>query len=97
MRQPGNRPVLGLLSIAIVLWPLAAYADWRDDLASEIRVAYRCEVKELVKVVERDAGGVRIVAATVHCVDGRRFTAGKIADQPFIFEPCDAPGTRACP
>ncbi len=93
-----RRRRLGLLLLAgACLSPVAAYAGWQEDLASEIRAAYRCEVTQLTKVIEREASGLRIVAATAHCRDGRKFTAGKVGDQPFIFEQCDAPGKRTCP
>jgi hypothetical protein len=97
MKIARDLPVL-LLSAAAVAWPiLNAYAGWKEDLAAAINAEHGCAVRELTKVIEREAKGVSFAVATVHCVDGRKFTAGKVENQPFIFEQCDAPGKRACP
>ena len=98
MLEATKRLAIGVLAGSFALWPsAAAHAGWQEDLASEIRLAYGCQVKELSKVVESQVQGIRVIASTVQCVDGRKFTAGKVADQPFIFEQCDAQGKRACP
>ena len=97
MKISRELPIL-LLSAAAVAWPiLKAYAGWKEDLAAAINAEHGCAVRELTKVIEREAKGMRLAVATVHCADGRKFTAGKVNDGPFIFEQCDAPGARACP
>ena len=87
-----------VFAAAGVLLPvLLAYAGWKEDLAAEIRTAHGCQVKELAKSVEREAKGLWFVVTTVHCTDGRTFTAGRIENQPFIFDQCGAPGKSPCP
>lgn len=75
----------------------SAYAGWKEDLVAAIRAAHGCEVRELIKPVEREVKGLWFAAAVAQCKDGRKFTGWKIEDKPFVFARCDAPGADPCP
>lgn len=97
-RRPMPAIALIVVTGALAMSVPAAWADWRDDLRREILNAHRCNVQSLSNVVERSGRGFNLIAAVVNCRDGRRFTAGRVDfGKLFIFERCDAPGTRTCP
>ena len=96
-RRPMSAVALIVVIGALVISVPSAWAGWRDDLQKEIRAAQRCDVQRLSNVVERSKP-VPVIAAVVDCKDGRRFAVARVGiGSPFIFDRCDAPGTRTCP
>lgn len=75
---------------------LPAQADWREDLAAQMRWDHDCQVTIYTGTIERNVNGNLVVITKVHCDDGRVFDAiqrDELAD--FEVDEC-TPVEQAC-
>lgn len=90
-----------LAAAIVVLTGAAAFAvpaqaDWRNDLAAQMRWDHDCTVSFYSGVIERNMGGNLVVIAKVHCEDGRVFDATQRNElEDFEVSEC-TPEEQAC-
>lgn len=62
-------------ALAASTFAVPALADWRDDLAAQMRWDHGCAVTFYSGVIERTIEANLVVVTKVHCEDGRVFDA----------------------
>jgi hypothetical protein len=66
-------PAFALTVVAVGALAAPAAADWREDLAAQLRWDHDCVLNLLSQVLEREIDGQLVVIAKAHCEDGRVF------------------------
>lgn len=96
MRMAG-RPLRRLaVAAAVAAVASPALADWKDDLAAQLRWDHECVVQYYSGVIERLIDGQLVVIAKAHCEDGRSFDAVQRDElEDFEINEC-TPVEQAC-
>jgi len=85
-----------LPAVVVIVLAQPALADWRDDLAAQLRWDENCAVAFYSGVIERMVDGHLVVVAKAHCEDGRVFDAIQRDEfQDFELNEC-TPKEQAC-
>jgi hypothetical protein len=80
----------------VVVTPHTADADWKEDLAAQLRWDHECVVDFYSGVIERMIDGQTLIIAKAHCDDGRLFDATQ-RDEFEDFEVTECtPTEQAC-
>lgn len=96
LRVPGRAAARLLLAAGLLLPAASARADWKEDLAAQLRWDHNCLVQYYSGVIERMIEGQLLVIAKVHCEDGRTFDAVQRNElEDFEISEC-TPTEQAC-
>ena len=85
-----RRMVLGAIgALGIALAAGTAAADWREDLAAQIRQSHRCTIDRFSEAAEARVNNRHIIVAKLICEDNRVFEAFRLKEgEPFEIRAC---------
>lgn len=93
---PGRVPACLFPAAALLALAAPALADWKEDLAAQLRWDHDCLVQYYSGVIERMIEGQLVVIAKAHCEDGRTFDAVQRNElEDFEITEC-TPTEQAC-